>query len=71
MIIGIPKEIKDNEYRVSLTPGWGAPAGWDRVIASWCRRAPARAAALPTPSTPKPARPSSRQPPRPGQQKWS
>ena len=21
MIIGVPKEIKDNEYRVSLTPG--------------------------------------------------
>ena len=21
MIIGIPKEVKDNEYRVSLTPG--------------------------------------------------
>ena len=21
MIIGLPKEIKDNEYRVSLTPG--------------------------------------------------
>ena len=69
MIIGVPKEIKDNEYRVSLTPGWGAPAG-GQGTASWCRRAPARAAALPTPSTPKPAQPSSRRPPRPGQRKW-
>ena len=25
MIVGIPKEIKDNEYRVALTPG-GAEA---------------------------------------------
>ena len=27
MIVGIPKEIKNHEYRIGMTPGWRARVG--------------------------------------------
>ena len=51
MRIGVPTEIKDNEYRVGMTPAGRARP--DRATATKCssRTAPASAAASPTTST--------------------
>ncbi len=58
MLVGVPKEIKDNEYRVGLVPATVRElprAG----TASWCRRMRATAPASRTPTMSRPARRSS------------
>ena len=56
MRIGVPKEIKNHEYRVGLTPAGGARAACTTATRCWCRPAPARASAPTTRTTGPPAR---------------
>ncbi len=48
MRIGVPKEIKNHEYRVGLTPGFGRRAGRMPAMKCWSRPAPAWASISPT-----------------------
>ena len=58
MLIGVPKEIKDHEYRVGLTPA-GVHALWSNTATRcWSRRGPVRGSASPMPSIRRRARAS-------------
>ncbi|GJM74649.1 hypothetical protein HMSSN036_68650 [Paenibacillus macerans] len=70
MIIGVPKEIKNNENRVALTPS-GAYSLVSAGHQVFIEKTPAPAAALRTPNTP-PREPGwSGKPPMPGRRSWS
>ena len=51
MIVGVPKEIKQDEYRVALLAGWGRGAYAGRASGARARREPGWAAASPTSCT--------------------
>ena len=49
MLVGVPKEIKDNEFRVGLVPPVAELTA--KATGSWSRRVPESAPAFPTPNT--------------------
>ena len=65
MRIGVPTEVKNNEYRVALTPGGVNELG-SAGTTCWCSRARARARGYHDADTPRRVPGSSRTPPRSG-----
>ena len=62
MKVGVPREVKNHEYRVAITPGGRARAGPRRATRCSSRRARARARRCRTRSSPRRARRSCRPP---------